>query len=253
MTDSCSSTSNTLSTDYTKPNFPLRVGVLVFPGTNCDRDVIHVYRDILGCEVISLWHQDTSLKDSNVIVIPGGFSYGDYLRSGAIARMSPVMQRVKEFAEGGGPVLGICNGFQILCEAGLLPGALLENVTTRFISRFVNIRIEQSSTPFTRIVREGTVIKCPVAHFQGNYFAPPDTLASLKLNSQIVFRYVGSDGEVCENSRTSNPNGSTESIAGICNVQRNVVGLMPHPERAAEPLVGWIGGDSGLQILRSIM
>ena len=231
----------------------IKFGVPVFPGTNCDQDVIHVFSELLDCDVVPLWHRDDSLQDVGAVIVPGGFSYGDYLRTGALAKLSPIMHRVRDFAAAGGPVLGICNGFQILCEAGLLPGVLLENVTTRFISRFVTIRVEQQATPFTRTVRHGALITCPIAHFQGNYFADADTLADLEKNGRVVFRYVGHDGDVDHNDRTRNPNGSCNSIAGICNDGGNVVGLMPHPERAVETLTGGVGKDSGLQVFRSIL
>jgi phosphoribosylformylglycinamidine synthase subunit PurQ / glutaminase len=228
----------------------MKVGVTVFPGSNCDQDVLHVYKYVLGYDAVPLWHADRDLKGCEMIVIPGGFSYGDYLRTGALAQLSPVMEKVKEFAASGGPVLGICNGFQILCEAKLLPGALLENVGMRFISKFVNFRVEQTSTPFTTRYSRGDVIKAPIAHFQGNYFADSDTLQSLEENGQVIFRYCDSQGDVNPESFATNPNGSAGAIAGICNSTRNVVGLMPHPERVVEDLVGSTGVSSGLNLFR---
>jgi phosphoribosylformylglycinamidine synthase len=197
-----------------------------------------------------VWHRDTDLKKADLVVLPGGFSYGDYLRTGALAKLSPVMQAVKEFAGRGGRVLGICNGFQILCESGLLPGALLENVGQRFLSRFVHIRTERSVGFFTSGMEPGGVITCPIAHFQGNYYADPATLAELEANGQVVFRYSGADGSVAPEDRSTNVNGSCNAIAGICNKAGNVVGLMPHPERAVESLVGFVGADTGLEPFR---
>ena len=228
----------------------MKVGVTVFPGSNCDHDIIHVFRTVLGCEAVPLWHAHRDLKGCDMIVLPGGFSYGDYLRTGALAQLSPVMEGVKEFAAAGGPVLGICNGFQILCEAGLLPGALLENVGMRFLSRFVGVRVERTDTPFTGRYTVGDVIQAPIAHFEGNYFADGDTLHVLEKNGQVVFRYCDSEGEVDPDSSVTNPNGSAAAIAGICNSQRNVVGLMPHPERVVEDIVGSIGGTSGLHLFQ---
>lgn len=225
-----------------------KVSVVIFPGTNCDHDVAYLYRDLLKAEVRTVWHKDRDLGQPDLVVVPGGFSYGDYLRTGALAKLSPVMESVREFAARGRPVLGICNGFQILCEAGLLPGVLLQNRSMRFLSRFVNLRVEESDTPFTSKLSVGAVVTCPIAHFEGNYFADEATIAEMRRNRQIIFRYCAADGTVDPANTESNPNGSIESIAGICNRQRNVVGMMPHPERAAEALVGGIGGDSGLAV-----
>ncbi len=225
----------------------MRVAVVVFPGTNCDQDVLHVFGGLLKAEAYPVWHRDTDLQNADLVVLPGGFSYGDYLRTGALAKLSPVMQSVKDFAAQGGKVLGICNGFQILCESGLLPGVLLENVGRRFLSQFVHIRADRSNAFFTSGMPENKVITCPIAHFQGNYFADAATLAELEKNGQVVFRYCDATGKVAPSDYSINVNGSCNAIAGISNRAGNVVGLMPHPERAAESLVGYVGGDSGLE------
>ena len=224
----------------------MRISVIEFPGSNCDHDAIHMYGRVLGQQVREIWHRSSDLQNPDLVVLPGGFSYGDYVRTGALARLSPVMASVKKFAESGGPVIGICNGFQILCEAGLLPGVLLQNVGMKFLSQFVSIKVEMTDTPFTRGVEKGSVITCPVAHFEGNYFADPETILALERENRVVFRYCTSSGEVRHDDRSVNVNGSLNSIAGICNHERNVVGLMPHPERAVEAIVGSIGGSSGL-------
>ena len=228
----------------------MRVAVVVFPGTNCDQDVMHVFGKLLNAEAFPVWHRDTDLQNADLVVLPGGFSYGDYLRTGALAKLSPVMQAVKDFAGRGGRVLGICNGFQILCESGLLPGALLENVGQRFLSRFVHIKSERTVGFFTRGIEAGTVITCPIAHFQGNYYADASTLAEIEANGQVVFRYSDVTGAVAPEDRNSNVNGSCNAIAGISNKAGNVVGLMPHPERAVEALTGFVGGDTGLEPFR---
>lgn len=225
----------------------MRVAVVVFPGTNCDQDVLHVFGDLLKAEAYPVWHRDTDLQKADLVVLPGGFSYGDYLRTGALAKLSPVMGAVKDFAAKGGRVLGICNGFQILCEAELLPGVLLENVGRRFLSQFVHIKTESSVGFFTAGMEPDKVITCPIAHFQGNYYADPATLKELEANGQVVFRYSDASGVVSPEDRSSNVNGSCNAIAGICNRAGNVVGLMPHPERSVEALVGFVGGDSGLE------
>lgn len=225
----------------------MRVAVVVFPGTNCDQDVLHVFGGLLKAEAYPVWHRDTDLQNADLVVLPGGFSYGDYLRTGALAKLSPVMESVKEFAGQGGKVLGICNGFQILCESGLLPGVLLENVGRRFLSQFVHIRADRSNAFFTSGMADNKVITCPIAHFQGNYFADAATLAELEKNGQVVFRYCDATGKVAPNDYSINVNGSCNAIAGISNKAGNVVGLMPHPERSAESLVGYVGGDSGLE------
>ncbi len=213
----------------------MRFGIVVFPGSNCDHDAYHVAKHVLGQEAVFLWHNDTDLKGSDVVVLPGGFSYGDYLRTGAIARFSPIMVAVKEFAEAGGPVLGICNGLQILQEAGQLPGAMLRNRGLKFICREVTVRVETIDTPFTSLCHKGQVLRVPIAHNEGNFYADPATLERLVENDQIVFRYCDAEGQITDEA---NPNGSLLNIAGVCNETRNVVGLMPHPERASEPLLG---------------
>lgn len=224
----------------------MRVGVVVFPGTNCDQDVEQVYGRLLGATTARIWHRDSTVGDVDVVVLPGGFSYGDYLRTGALAKLSPVMSSVKEFADRGGKVVGICNGFQILCEAGLLPGVLLENVGRRFLSRFVHVRVDSEHSFFTKGLAQGSVITCPIAHFQGNYFADADTIKQLEANNQVVFRYCDQNGKRADDDRNVNVNGSLHSIAGITNTTGNVVGLMPHPERAVELLTGFVGGSTGL-------
>ncbi len=231
----------------------MKVGVVVFPGSNCDHDMEHAYGRLLGAKVSKIWHRDTSLGQVDLVVIPGGFSYGDYLRTGALASISPIMKAIKDFAAKGGPVIGICNGFQILCESQLLPGALLQNVNRKFISLFVNIKVDSQKSYFTKGVQVGTVISCPVAHGEGNYFASSEEIARLEGEGQVVFRYCDSSGLVNPSDLDSNPNGSINSIAGVTNPQGNVVGLMPHPERASEGLVGWIGGASGLPVLSSAL
>lgn len=225
----------------------MRVAVVVFPGTNCDQDVLHVFGGLLKADAFPVWHRDTDLQKADLVVLPGGFSYGDYLRTGALAKLSPVMSAVKDFAAKGGRVLGICNGFQILCESELLPGVLLENVGRRFLSQFVHIKTERSTGFFTAGMEPGKVITCPIAHFQGNYYADPATLKELEANGQVVFRYSDANGVVAPEDRNTNVNGSCNAIAGICNRAGNVVGLMPHPERSAETLVGFVGQDSGLE------
>jgi len=224
----------------------VRVSIVVFPGTNCDQDIEHVYGGLLGAQIAKVWHRDADLQNPDLVVLPGGFSYGDYLRTGALAKLSPVMDSVKSFAANGGRVLGICNGFQILCEAGLLPGVLLENVGRRFLSRFVHMKVESQRSFYTSHIGVGQVITCPIAHFQGNYFADAATLQSIEKYGQVVFRYCDARGDVRDDDRDVNVNGSLNSIAGVTNREGNVVGLMPHPERAVEQIVGAIGGQSGL-------
>jgi phosphoribosylformylglycinamidine synthase len=216
----------------------MKFGVVVFPGSNCDEDMRFVLADVLGQEVEMLWHKNQELKGfgpGDCIVLPGGFSYGDYLRSGAIAKLSPIMQEVIKFANHGGYVIGICNGFQILCEAGLLPGVLLRNNTQKFICKNLHLKVENDDTPFTAKTTAQDVLKIPIAHADGRYFANPDDLEKLIANEQILFKYCEEDGSVTE---ASNPNGSLHNIAGICNVNKNVFGMMPHPERAAEEILG---------------
>ena len=222
-------------------------GVIVFPGSNCDHDAYHALAHIMGVETRFLWHKDTDITGIDFLLIPGGFSYGDYLRCGAIARFSPIMQSVVEFAEKGGPVLGICNGFQILLEAGLLPGAMLHNKELRYDCKQIYLRCETSDTLFTRHLEKGQVLKIPVAHGEGNYYIGRDKLKELNNNDQVVFRYSDAEGNVNE---TVNFNGSVDNIAGICNKKRNVLGMMPHPERAVERM---LGSEDGKQIFESIL
>jgi phosphoribosylformylglycinamidine synthase len=217
----------------------MKVGVVVFPGSNCDHDTYHVLKHVVGQDARFVWHKDGDLRDLDAVVLPGGFSYGDYLRTGAIARFSPVMQAVQEFARRGGPVLGICNGFQILQEAGLLPGAMLRNQHVKFLSVPVQVRVERDDTIATAGVTPGTVLTMPIAHGEGNFFADPDEVARLEGEGQVVFRYTDATGAVTDEG---NVNGSIHAIAGICNRERNVVGLMPHPERASEPELGSADG-----------
>lgn len=216
-----------------------KFGVVIFPGSNCDQDMIYVLREIMGQEVVELWHKDTDLQGVDFIVLPGGFSYGDYLRSGAIARFSPIMEKVIEFANNGGYVLGVCNGFQILCEAGLLPGALLHNNNRKFICKNVYIKSETNNSLITNAIPQNKALKIPIAHGEGCYFTDAASLKQLKANDQILFRYCDAQGKVTEES---NPNGALENIAGICNEKRNVFGMMPHPERAADEHLSNVDG-----------
>jgi phosphoribosylformylglycinamidine synthase I len=225
----------------------VKIGVLVFPGSNCDHDCQHVFEHVFGQNVAMVWHKETTVSGLDAIVIPGGFSYGDYLRTGAIARFSPVMNAVKEFAQNGGLVLGICNGFQILLEAGLLPGAMLRNRSLHFVCKDVHVRVENAATPFTGACQPGQVLKIPVAHAEGNYYTDPVTLAGLQANAQVVFRYCTQDGKV---TPEANPNGSLDNIAGIRNAEGNVLGMMPHPERCVEDL---LGDTDGRLILTSML
>jgi phosphoribosylformylglycinamidine synthase I len=225
----------------------MKFGVVVFPGSNCDHDAYHALGQVLHQQVDLIWHQSEQVAGFDAIVLPGGFAYGDYLRTGAIARFSPVMRAVEKFARAGGLVLGICNGFQILCEAGLLPGVLTRNAGLRFICRQVHIRVENTDTPFTGAAHPGQVLKMPIAHAGGNYFCEDTTLAELERNRQIVFRYTTPDGR---EDPAANPNGSLANIAGICNRERNVVGLMPHPDRAVEVA---LGSADGLVIYHSLI
>jgi phosphoribosylformylglycinamidine synthase len=213
----------------------MKFGVVMFPGSNCDHDTYHVISKVIGQPVDFLWHRQNTVADCDAVILPGGFSYGDYLRTGAIARFSPVMGAVKEFASRGGLVMGICNGFQILCEAGLLPGALLRNKNLRFICDHINIRIEATDTPYTNRCQRGQVLSVPIAHGDGNYFCDAETLAELQRENRIIFRYSAANGNL---EADANPNGSLDNIAGICNRERNVLGMMPHPERASEQLLG---------------
>jgi phosphoribosylformylglycinamidine synthase subunit PurQ / glutaminase len=228
----------------------MKFGVVQFPGSNCDDDAYHAIGSVIGQPVEFIWHQSEQLSGFDAIILPGGFAFGDYLRTGAIARFSPVMRAVDRFARSGRLVLGICNGFQILLEAGLLPGAMLRNQGLRFLCRQVHIRVENTDTPFTCGAQLGQVLKIPIAHMEGNYFCDPPTLADLERNRQIIFRYATPDGRTDEHDREANPNGSLGAIAGVCNRERNVVGLMPHPERAVEAA---LGSADGLVIFRSLV
>jgi phosphoribosylformylglycinamidine synthase len=230
----------------------MKFAVIVFPGSNCDHDAYHAATHVLGQSAELVWHKDTDLKGADVVILPGGFAHGDYLRTGAMARFSPIMREVQAFAGRGGPVLGICNGFQVMLEAGLLPGAMLRNRGLKFLCEHVHIRVEQTDTPFTLACTRGQILRIPIAHGEGNYFAAPEVIARLEKNRQIVFRYTTPAGDA---SDAANPNGSTASIAGICNEARNVVGLMPHPERACESILGSEDGrvmfESVIQFVKS--
>jgi len=217
----------------------MKTAVLVFPGSNCDHDAYHALKHVVGVDAEFVWHRQSTLSGYDAVVIPGGFTYGDYLRTGAMAKLSPVMEAVRGFAAAGGPVIGICNGFQILLEAGLLPGAMIVNESLRFVCDYVHLRTETGRTPFTRGIPAGKSLKIPVAHYQGNYFADGETLSALEAGGQVVFRYCEPSGEV---TPSSNPNGSANNIAGICNGAGNVLGMMPHPERCAEGVLGSADG-----------
>jgi len=221
--------------------------IVVFPGSNCDHDAYHAAKHVLGQEAEFVWHKETTLKGADVVVLPGGFSHGDYLRTGAIARFSPIMAAVGEFAASGGPVLGICNGFQVLLESGLLPGAMLRNRDLKFHCEQVTVRVEHTDTPFTQGASKLQRLRLPVAHGEGNYYAPPDLLAELESSGRVVFRYCDAQGHVTDEA---NPNGSLNGIAGICSEARNVVGLMPHPERACESS---LGSADGLVLFESVV
>ena len=225
----------------------MKIGVVVFPGSNCDHDCQYIFQDVLGQSVDMIWHKETLLAGVDAIVLPGGFSYGDYLRTGAIARFSPVMGAVKEFARKGGLVIGICNGFQILLEAGLLPGVMLRNTSLNFICRDVYVKVENAATRFTNRCESGQVLKIPIAHADGNYYTDPVTLGGIKANAQVIFRYCTAEGKV---TPEANPNGSLDNIAGIMNADGNVLGMMPHPERSAEAV---LGNDDGRLIFLSML
>ena len=225
----------------------IKFAIVVFPGSNCDHDAHYAVTEVLGQNAELVWHKDIDLRGADAVVLPGGFSYGDYLRSGAIARFSPIMERVAAFASSGGPVLGICNGFQVLLEAGLLPGGMRRNERLEFICEQVHLRVEQIDTPFTQNASVGQVLRMPIAHGEGNYYAPPETIAELEADRRVIFRYTTADGIVDD---AANVNGSTAAIAGICNEARNVVGLMPHPERACE---GAVGSADGRIVLESVV
>ena len=224
----------------------MKFGVVVFPGTWSDRDCGWVVDQVLGAHLQYLWHKDADLKGCDCIILPGGFAYGDYLRTGAIARFAPIMQEVGRFAAGGGLVIGICNGFQILCEAGLLPGALMRNAGLKYICKFVDLRVDNANTPFTNACQPGEVLRIPIGHMEGNYYCDPQTLDTLQRESRIVLRYCAPDGRI---TAEANPNGSLDNIAGICNEGRNVLGMMPHPDRCSEAL---LGSSDGAKIFRSM-
>lgn len=225
----------------------MKAGILVFPGSNCDHDAYHVLKHTLDINTRFVWHKDRDIHDLDLVIVPGGFSYGDYLRSGAIARFSPVMEEVIKFADRGGMVMGICNGFQILLESGLLPGAMLHNESLRFVCKDVYLRTVTDKTSFTSSIPTGTVLRIPIAHGEGNYFAPADDIQSLFDNDQVVFQYCDVNGSV---NAISNPNGALSNIAGIVNKKRNVLGMMPHPERASDAM---LGNTDGLRIFESVL
>lgn len=225
----------------------MKFGVVIFPGSNCDHDTYYVLKDIMKQKTTFLWHKEHDLKNVDCVILPGGFSYGDYLRSGAIAKFSPLMLEVVEFANKGGLVLGICNGFQILMELGLLPGAMIRNKNLKFLCQHVHIKVENNKTLFTRKGKKGQVLKIPIAHYEGNYIAPPDTIQELKANGQIILRYCDAEGHLSEEA---NVNGSLESIAGLVNTSGNIMGMMPHPERASEMI---LGSEDGKIIFDSII
>jgi len=225
----------------------MKFGVLIFPGSNCDHDAHWTVEHVAKQPATFLWHESADLENCDGIIVPGGFSYGDYLRTGAIAKFSPVMESVRKFAARGGLVLGICNGFQILCESGLLPGALMRNVGLKYVCKPVHVRVENNDTPFTQTCQKGEVLTIPIGHMEGNYFCDEATFAELERNEQIVFRYSTAEGAI---NREANPNGSLENVAGICSSGRNVLGMMPHPERSAEPE---LGGTDGFKIFESLV
>ncbi len=225
----------------------MKFAIVVFPGSNCDQDCYHIAKDVLGCEAEYVWHNERDLKGADAVILPGGFAYGDYLRAGALARFSPVMDSVAEFALCGGPVLGICNGFQVLLEAGLLPGAVRVNRGLRYVCRDIHLRVENSETAFTRLYERGQVVRMPIGHMEGNYTAASETLADLERQKRIVFRYCDGEGRVTD---SANPNGAADGIAGIANREGNVVGLMPHPDRCAEPI---LGNDVGHKMFESVV
>jgi phosphoribosylformylglycinamidine synthase subunit PurQ / glutaminase len=225
----------------------MQFAIVVFPGSNCDHDAYHAAKDVLGHQAEFVWHKETSLGGADVVILPGGFAHGDYLRTGAIARFSPVMTAVRAFADAGGPVLGVCNGFQILLESGLLPGAMLRNRGLKFICEHVSVRVEEMDTPFTTACVKGQILRIPINHGEGNYYAPAETLDALERDRRVIFRYVDASGQV---SDAANPNGAARNIAGICSERRNVVGMMPHPERACEPM---LGSSDGLVLFESVV
>lgn len=231
-----------LSIDFDEMKF----GIVILPGSNCDHDAMHVTKTVLGADAEFLWHKDTDLRRADCVIVPGGFAYGDYLRAGALAKFAPIMEPIKRHAAAGGLVFGICNGFQVLTEVGLLPGALMRNQHLRFLGRDVYVRTEETDTAFTNALTNGQILRTPIAHGEGNYFADEATLDALERNHQVVFRYCDAEGRL---TSEANPNGSARSIAGICNAQRNVLGMMPHPERCSESL---LGNADGLAIFHSI-
>ena len=224
----------------------MKFGVIIFPGSNCDHDSYHAAITSTGQQAVMLWHESHNLESCDAIIVPGGFAYGDYLRTGAIARFSPVMESVTRFAQSGGLVLGICNGFQILCEAGLLPGALMRNAGLKYVCKFVDLRVENADTPFTNACKPGEVLRIPIGHMEGNYYCDAQTFETLKRQNRIVFRYSTPDGRI---TPEANPNGSLDNIAGICNDARNVLGMMPHPDRCSESL---LGSADGVKIFQSM-
>jgi phosphoribosylformylglycinamidine synthase I len=224
----------------------MKFGIVILPGSNCDHDAMHVTKDVLGADAEFLWHKDTDLKGSDCIIIPGGFAYGDYLRAGALAKFAPIMEPIRRHAATGGLVLGICNGFQVLTEVGLLPGALMRNRHLRFLSRDILMRVEATDTPFTSGLERGQILRAPIAHGEGNYYAEDDVLDDLELSGRVILRYCDDEGRL---TAEANPNGSARHIAGICNEGRNVLGLMPHPERCAEAI---LGNADGLAVFKSI-
>jgi phosphoribosylformylglycinamidine synthase subunit PurQ / glutaminase len=223
----------------------VKFAIVVFPGSNCDQDCYHVAKNLLGCEADYIWHHEKDLKGADVVVLPGGFAYGDYLRAGALARFSPVMESVASFAKRGGPVLGICNGFQVLLEAGLLPGAVRVNRGLRYVCKDVHMRVENTDTPFTRLYEKGSVVTMPIGHMEGNYTAPSGELDTLERGERVVFRYCDAQGRIDD---AANPNGADRAIAGITNREGNVVGLMPHPDRCAEAV---LGNAAGIKMFQS--
>jgi phosphoribosylformylglycinamidine synthase len=225
----------------------MKFGVIIFPGSNCDHDAFWTIQHVAQQPVTFLWHESHDLENCDAIIVPGGFAYGDYLRTGAIAKFSPVMESVRKFAAGGGLVLGICNGFQILCESGLLPGALMRNVGLKYVCKPVQVRVENAETPFTNACSKGDVLTIPIGHMEGNYFCDPATLEQLQRHNRIVLRYCSPAGEI---TPSANPNGSLDNIAGICSEGGNVVGMMPHPERAAE---AQLGCTDGVKIFQSMV
>ena len=225
----------------------MKTGVIIFPGSNCDFDAFWAVKELAKQSARFLWHESHDLEGCDLIIVPGGFAYGDYLRTGAIAKFSPVMESVKKFAGSGGLVIGICNGFQILCESGLLPGALMRNAGLKYICKNVNVRVENAETPFTSACRQGEVLQIPIGHMEGNYFCDETTLAELKRDDRVVFRYSTAEGEI---TAAANPNGSLDNIAGVCSAGRNVLGMMPHPERSSERL---LGSNDGFKVFESLV